>query len=251
MAAEGESRAEAPCELLEWDSEHFGFPIARVTGSSLDNASGAAIDDWCRERGIRCLYFNASADDAESARIAADRGYRVVDVRITGRHSLEGLDQLPHPPSGMVIRDAEEDEVPYLRALAARSHRLSRFRFDGGFPQARCDALYEAWIERGFRDPARRLSVALLDGEHAGYHVHGPPRPDGAGYGELAAVDERHRGKGVAFALHVAALRFDADSGAIAHLGNHSVTNVAIIRVHERLGYLTEKADIWHHKWYA
>jgi GNAT superfamily N-acetyltransferase len=251
MAAEGERSAQAPCELLEWDSEHFGFPIARVTGSSLDNASGAAIDDWCRERGIRCVYFSASADDAQSARVAAERGYRVVDVRLTGRHSLEGLDELPPPPAGMVIRDAEEDEVPYLRALAARSHRLSRFRLDGGFPQERCDAMYEAWIERGFRDPERRLRVAVLDGEPAGYHVQAPPRPDGAAYGELAAVDEDHRGKGVAFAISVAVLRFDAESGAIAHLGNHSVTNIPIIRVHERLGYRTVWAEVWHHKWYA
>jgi GNAT superfamily N-acetyltransferase len=251
MAAEGERSAHAPCELLDWDSEHFGFPIARVTGSSLDDASAAEIDDWCRERGIRCLYFSASADDAQSARVAAERGYRVVDVRITGRHSLDGLDELPQPPAGMVVRDAEEDEVPNLRALAARSHRLSRFRLDGGFPEARCDAMYEAWIERGFRDPERRLRVAMLDGEPAGYHVQAPRGPDGTAHGELAAVDERHRGNGVAFALHVTALRFDAESGAIAHVGNHSVTNIAIIRVHERLGYRTEKAEIWHHKWYA
>jgi GNAT superfamily N-acetyltransferase len=249
MAGTSDETETVPCELLEWDSEHFGFPIARVAGETLTPHRAEAIDDWCIDQGIRCLYFLADADDAETARVAAGHGYRVVDLRITVRHSMEGLDQLPVSPL-VTVREADEDELGYLRQLATRSHRASRFYFDGGFPRERCDQLYEAWVERGFRDPDRTLLVAVVDREPAGYMVFAPLGPDREGRGELGAVDEGRRGKGVGTALHVAMLRTLASRGATSHRGVLSARNVAVIRLHERLGFLTEKVEVWHHKWY-
>jgi ribosomal protein S18 acetylase RimI-like enzyme len=249
MAGASEATETLPCELLEWDSEHFGFPIARVAGRSLTSQSAAAIDDWCTDQGIRCLYFLADADDAGTARVAAGRGYRVVDLRVTVRHSMEGLAQLPDSPH-VTVREAGEDELGYLRRLAARSHRGSRFYFDGGFPRERCDTLYEAWIERGFRDPNRTLLIGSVDREAAGYFVIAPLGPGREGHGELSAVEERHRGRGVGTALHVGMLRTLASRGAVSHRGVLSARNVAVIRLHERLGFLTEKVEVWHHKWY-
>ena len=149
MAAE----REAPCELLEWDSEHFGFPIAKVLGDTLSEPSVDAIDAWCAEHGIRCLYFATDGRDPETARIAAAHAFRVVDVHIISRRSYEGLLELPVGSEKVTVREATRDDLDYARRLAARSHRTSRFYFDGGFPRDRCDALYEAWIERGVGAP--------------------------------------------------------------------------------------------------
>jgi ribosomal protein S18 acetylase RimI-like enzyme len=250
MAGASEKIATAPCELLEWDSEHFGFPIGRVAGDTLTPERAETIDDWCLDQGIRCLYFLADADDAETARVAAGHGYRVVDIRVTVRHSMEGLSQLPVSPL-VTVREADEGELGYLRLLAARSHRGSRFYFDGGFPRERCDLLYEAWVERGFRDPDRTLHVAIVDREPAGYMVFAPLGPEREGHGELGAVDERHRERGVGVALHVAMLRTLASRGAVSHLGVLSARNLAVIRLHETLGFQTERVEVWHHKWYA
>jgi RimJ/RimL family protein N-acetyltransferase len=246
--------ATVPCELLDWDSEHFGFPIARVPGRSLTPRTAEAIDRWCLEQGIRCLYLFADPGDAETARVAAGHGYRVVDVRIKFRHSMEGLDRLPlaiDGPETMTVREANEGELDSLRRLAARSHFGSRFYFDGGFPRERCDALYEAWVERAFRDPDRKLLAAIVNGEPAGYMVVAPLGPDRVGHGELAAIDERHRGKGVGVALHAVMLRDLAARGAVTHWGQISVGAVASIRLHERIGFLADTTEICHHKWYA
>jgi GNAT superfamily N-acetyltransferase len=241
-----------PCELLGWDSEHFGFPIGKVAGATLTPDTAEAIDDWASDQGIRCLYFLADADDADTARVAAGHGYRVVDIRITVRHSLKGLAELSSSsPETMTVRDANEGELDYLRRLAAQSHHGSRFYFDGGFPPERCDALYAAWVERGFRDPDRTLSVAIVDGEPVGYQVLAPLGRERVGHGELAAVDERYRGRGVGVALHVVMLRSLAARGAVTHWGVLSLRNLASIRLHARLGFLTEKVEVWHHKWYG
>lgn len=252
MASASEEAETLPCELLEWDSEHFGFPIGRVAGDTLTPDGAEAIDDWCVDQGIRCLYFLAPAEDADTARIAADHGFRVVDLRVTIRRSLEGVAQLPSAaPRTMEVREATDGDLDYLRGLAARSHQGSRFYFDGGFTRERCDALYRAWIERGFRDPDRMLRVPVVDGEPAGYHLLAPLDVERVGRGELVAVDERHRGRGVGLALHVSSLRLLAARGAVAHRGVQNARSLATTRLHERLGFLTEKVEVWHHKWYG
>lgn len=242
---------EAPCELLDWDSEHFGFPIARVAASTLTAERAEAIDRWCLERGIRCLYLLADADDAETSRVAAEHGYRAVDVRVTVRRPLEGVETLPaFGPAGMTVREGDEDDLAYTTELAARSHTGSRFYFDGGFPREQCDALYEAWVARGFRDQARTVRIPEVDGERAGYHVLAPLGPDRESNGELLAVDERHRGKGVALGLLASSLRWLAERGAVRHRAVHSPRNIGPVRYHERTGFLTDQVEVWHHKWF-
>jgi hypothetical protein len=244
------SPTESPCELLEWDSEHFGFPIARALVTKLDEEIAAAIDRWCRDRRIRCLYFLADADDAATARLAAERGYRVVDVRLTVERSLEGVELLPPVPEWMATRNADESDLGFVRALAARGHHGTRFYFDGGFPRELCDALYVKWVERGLRDSARTLRIAEVDGEPAAYHLLAPLGENRIGRGELLAVDERHRGRGVALSLNCDSLRTLAARGAVRHRSVRAARNVGAARYMERTGLLTAATQVWHHKWY-
>jgi len=252
MAGASGATTTASCELLEWDSEHFGFPIARVTADTLTPQSAEAIEDWCSDHGIRCLYFLADSNGAEAARIAADHGYRVVDVRVTMRRSLEDIDEVPPGgPENLTIRGITEAEHEYVRSLAARSHRGSRFYFDGGFSTERCDALYEAWMERGLRDPERTVRIPLVDGDPAGYHLLAPLGPERESEGELTAVDPRYHRKGIYRALHVSWFRLSAARGAVASTCPMSARNIASLRLHDQLGFLTEKVEVWHHKWFG
>jgi GNAT superfamily N-acetyltransferase len=240
-----------PCERLEWDSEHFGFPIGRVVGSKLDRDAVARVDEWCHAHGARCLYFLADAGDSETSRVAAESGFRVVDLRITVRRSFRGLGDLGFDePAGMAAGEVAEAELDSLRALASASHRGTRFYFDGGFPLERCDALYEAWIDRGFRDPSRRLRVASVEGTPGGYQVIGPPAADQSRPLELVAVDPRLHGRGVAAALILSSMRLIQSEGGEETWTILSPRNVASMRLHEKLGFLTERVQIWHHKWY-
>jgi GNAT superfamily N-acetyltransferase len=249
MAMAGDSElATLPCELLEWDSEHFGFPIARVNGDRLSAGSAEAIDEWCTDRGIRCLYFLADANEPETARIASQHAFRVVDVRVTAQRSLDDVDDLPlGGPEEMVIREGTEEHLEAARRIAARSHYGSRFYFDGRFPRQRCDALYETWVERGLRDPDRTVLIPRLGGDLAGYMVLAPVEPGGVADIELTAIEEQHRGKGIGRALHVAAFRNLAARGARTQSCAMSIRN---IRMHEQLNFLTARVEVWHHKWY-
>jgi GNAT superfamily N-acetyltransferase len=251
MSADAGATAAAPCELLEWDSEHFGFPIARVLADTLTESSVPEIDAWCLDRGIRCLYFVATPDDSETSRLAAAHGFQVVDVRIITRRSYEGLLDLDPGPEEVNLREATDTDLEYARRLAARAHHSSRFYFDGRFPKERCDALYEAWVERAVRDPGRRVLIPVVDGEPVGFYLLAPIGPGTEGHGELVAIDERHRGKGYARAMYFEAYRYCAERGVRKQRGVYSYRNLTAIRLHEKIGFLIDEVQVWHHKWYG
>lgn len=250
MAADGGAQTDAPCRLLDWDSEHFGFPIAQVVSGKLTESNADAVDEWCAEQAVRCLYLAADSDDAETARVAAARGFRMVDIKITTRRSYEGLLDLPQGPEEVSVREAIDGDLEYARRLAARSHHSSRFYFDGNFPEDRCDAMYEAWIERGARDPERRLLIAVAADEPVGYYVAAPLGPEREGNGELVAIDERHRGKGYGRAMHFGGYRHYAARGARVARAVLSHRNLANLHLHERIGFVIDEIQVWHHKWY-
>src|SRR5690606_4578595 len=49
----GGDRAEPPAELLAWDTEFWGFPIARARGRTLDRDGARRLAEWCAANGVR------------------------------------------------------------------------------------------------------------------------------------------------------------------------------------------------------
>ncbi len=237
--------------MLPWDSEHFGLSIARIVDGGLDEQQAADADRWCAQNGVDCLYLLVAADDAETERVASRHGFRPVDVRLGLRHDLDGLGELPwHSPGPLTVRRANEADLEVLRPLARTSHRSTRFYFDGGFPVDRCDELYARWIERALAEPERELLVAEVEGAPAGYHALRLPGPDPA-RADLIALDPAHRGRGLGRALLLSTLRLLRDRGASSVKTAMQARNVGPVRGHERAGFVLERVDIWHHKWFS
>lgn len=239
----------APCELLPWDSAHFGITIAKVRGGRLDGAQAASIDRWCLDEEVRCLYFLADSDDPETSRAATAHGYRFVDVRVTLAHRLEGLGDRSWAAGPASVREAAEKDLPTLCGLAARSHRSTRFYCDGGFPPERCDELYARWVERGVRDPGHTVLVPELSRAPVGYQVIRLPAA-GTGRLDLVAIAESDSRRGIGGALLLSALRFLADRGAVLAETATQSSNGTSIRLHQRVGFKIQRSQLWYHKWY-
>jgi ribosomal protein S18 acetylase RimI-like enzyme len=251
MSSPADAEPEPPCELLAWDSEHFGLSIARLRSDTLEAARASDADRWCTQRGVDCLYLLADSNHPETSRVAARHGYRVVDVRLNLRHELGGLGtEAWHSPGPLRVRPGSARDLGQLIPLAARSHRHSRFYFDGRFPEERCGALYARWIERAVNDPARELLVAEIDDSPVGYQALGLPE-QGRGRLDLIALKPEYRGRGLGRAVLLAALRRLRGLGAEVVLTAMQARNADAVRAHERIGFALELTQIWHHKWYG
>src|SRR5437773_351211 len=120
----------AAFRFLDWDSAHFGLRIGRVIPTRLDAELSRDALDWANSLSIDCMYLLADSDDAPTIRLASESGWRIVDMRVTLSAELTDVAR----DSGSV-REANTQDIPYLKQLAMRSHKHSRFYADGKFPE--------------------------------------------------------------------------------------------------------------------
>jgi dTDP-4-amino-4,6-dideoxy-D-galactose acyltransferase len=239
-----EAEAAEPCELLEWDSSFFGFPIAQVTDNRLDRRRIEEVEAWCAEHEIRCAYLLADAADPATTLLAEDHGFRMVDVRVTFEHSLEDSPQPSQP-----LRVASGAKLEPLLPLARRSFGDTRFYADPGFPRERVDELYAEWIRASDGGPmGDAVLTAERDGSTAGAITC--VRGDEAGEIGLIMVDPSARGAGVGSDLVVGALEWLRDAGSPRAEVQTQARNVGAQRLYERAGFLASRVDIWLHRWF-
>ena len=226
------SEGEPLCALLEWDSTFFGRTIARANVPSLTPERGRAIEAWCAENAVDCLYFLAAADDRATGGVLEDLGFHLVDIR-----------------AAALVRPATPADIPALKAIAGVSHRNTRFHADARFDREQCDELYRVWIEKSCLGGADRVVVIDQDGSPAGYmtvHLEG-----NAGRLGLLGVDPARRRGGLARRLVLGALAWLRDQKAgRAYLLTQGV-NVDSQRLFQGLGFRTSAVALWYHRWFS
>jgi len=242
----------SPCQILPWDTEFFGFRIARVEMERLTPERVEQIEFWCREKRVRCLYFLASSDDARTVRLAEENAFHLVDVRVTLLYrAARKVGASPFLMTGdLTLRPAGPADMPGLGQIARQSHRNSRFFFDPNFPRRRSEQLYETWIANSCQGYADIVYVAEGQRGPVGYVSCHLDTETGTGKIGLTAVSAEARGKGVGQGLVLQALDWFQAQGA------HEVTvvtqgrNCAAQRLYQRCGFLTHSVQLWYHKWY-
>jgi dTDP-4-amino-4,6-dideoxy-D-galactose acyltransferase len=245
------SAAQAVCELLEWDTRFFGFGVGRVCADALTQEQVAHIEPWCRQHGVRCLYFLARPDDPTTTRLAEQNGFHLVDVRVSLDCAVSSHacvpQALPAPP--VAVQQARSGDRAALRSIARQSHRDSRFYYDPGFPRDACDRLYEAWIERSCDGYADAVLVAGRAGRLAGYISCHREGEEGGRIG-LVGVSCQARGAGVGQALVLSAVDWFRQQSVRRVSVVTQGRNCAAQRLYQRCGFLTRAVHLWYHRWY-
>jgi dTDP-4-amino-4,6-dideoxy-D-galactose acyltransferase len=239
-----------PCEFLDWDTGFFGVRIARVTGHRLDSDAVRDILAWCHDHEIACLYFLADSDHRETVRLSEDAGFRLIDIRLTFRHSHP--QQAAAGEESIRLRPAMPGDLPTLQALARTGFRDSRYYYDPCFPVERCDALYETWITRSCEEGyADAVLVADLESMPIGYITCHLSEDNNHGQIGLVGVAPSAQGRGVGRLL------VEQSLGWFARHGGEQVDvvtqgrNIAAQRLYQRAGFVTQAAQLWYHKWFT
>lgn len=249
-----DAAAREPCERLGWDSSFFGREIARATPRGWTEEDWARALAWCAATRIDCLYLLVPSEDLASRRLAEEQGARLVDVRMTFELSGLGGRGLRADPG---VRVATAGDLDELRALAAASHRDSRFFADSRFPRADCERLYTTWIENSISGWAQGVFTADVDGRPAGYvtcHVGGAGESANAakvGTIGLVAVAPRARGAGLGTRFVEHALAWFAQRGCERVRVVTQGANVAAQRMYQSVGFRSAAVELWYHRWAA
>ena len=241
----------SPCDFLPWDTNFFGFRIARVVGHQLDPQRTHDILEWCKTQEIRCVYFLADSDHPSTVRLAEDNGFRQVDIRVTLQCDMRDRRAMYRNDSSEVanLRTALSKDIPTLQAIAGASHTDTRFYADPLFPRQSCQALYETWIKGSCEGDADVVLVAELEEQPVGYvscHLFSNSSHGQIG---LVGVASQAQGRGVGRALIECSLDWFAEQEVelvrIVTQGH----NVPSQRLYQQCGFLSYSVQLWYHKW--
>ena len=239
---------------MEFDSHLFGMRIGRLGDGPLTEIRARAAVEWSRVNRVRCLYYLCPAHDAKSMAIAQQFGFLVVDVRVTFAITSEDYlkesgSPTPSPLDGdIAIRSHLPSDVSELTSIAATSYTDTRFYQDPRFAREACDRLYEIWVEKSCRGYAEAVLVADVEGQPAGFitcHL----TPKGEGNIGLVGVSEHARGRRLGKMLVRAALDWFAQRGTLRVTVVTQGRNLAAQRLYQRSGFLTNRVDLWLHRW--
>lgn len=240
------------CQYLDWDSEFFGYNIARITVNRLCQQDMEHVLAWCNSHAIDCLYFLAESDDANTIALVESKGFHLVDIRITFEKQLDGsfLSHKREETSNYTIRLSTPKDIPSLKAIAKENHCNTRFYYDSYFPTLRCEALYETWIEKSCHGYAEAVLVVEFQGQPVGY-LCCQLLNQLKGSISLVAIDQGFRGKGLGNALIKASLQWFAKQGSKEVEVVTQGRNIISQRLYQRWGFLTQSVHLWYHKWFT
>ncbi len=236
------------CTHLDWDSAFFGKRIARLNKSRLTASNVSKALAWCDNDKVDCLYFLADADDARTTRLAEQNDFVEVDVRVTLGRPITQENQLPLSMDSRV-RLARESDVAVLRKLARTLHHGTRFYSDAHFERAKCDLLYETWIEKSLEDSAQIVFVPEVESQPVGYiacHALGQETQIG-----LLGVEEAHARTGLGRSLVQRFLAWSAQQGALRATVVTQARNTGATGLYQHCGFLPLSVQRWYHRWFT
>ena len=237
--------------MLPWDTEFFGFRIARTTSDLLDKGSVASINSWCLKHDVECLYALVGGDNFKSIHAAENAGFHLMGMKLELEYG--NLQNLPVnlPKTEITVRKSEPDDVPKLLKLTEGLYTQSRFYADPHFSDKLCSAFFNTWIQKSCEGYADEVLVAECGHKLQGYitlNLSCEQNSDKASIG-LIGVCPQSRGQGIGSLLLSRALQWAADNGK----KNISVLtqgqNCAAVRLYENSGFTPTSVNLWYHRW--
>ena len=233
---------------LEWDSDFFGFDVARITRLDLDASQLASALQELNGKRYRLVYWNIPIENQPLVEMAKSLGGFMADEKVTYIRELSNLsERLPDGAISVSPYTAEAPD-PALLSLALNSGDFSRFKLDPLFPAKLAEKLYICWITRSVRkEIAWQVLVAKEGRSMLGMITLG--EKDTRGNIGLAAVSPAAKGRRIGRLLLAAADRsFSARGYSLAQVVTQRA-NKSACRLYEASGYRVEKIENVLHFW--
>lgn len=235
--------------ILDWDSNFFGFRVARILPTRLDASHLESILNELRREKVMLAYWASDRDSPESEVAGNSLGGFLADRKTTYLFDLGTLNEDPKGGMQSVVEYGEATATEELEQLAIQSGEYSRFKVDPKIPTERFEEMYRLWIRQSVSE---RLADAVMVIQGSGDKVIGLVtlgQISGRGDIGLIAVDLDSRGHGYGRVLVNSSLRFFLAEGYKYSQVVTQRDNVPACSLYESIGYTVEKCENLFHFW--
>lgn len=229
---------------LAWDSEAFGFAVARIENIEFPEEQIPLAMEQLAESGIALAYWEAPKGDEPSRTAARKAGGDWINSRVTLVRDIVPADAAP--PALKVISNLDGLHRSQLDKLAISSGWSSRFAIDPKFPRQIFRKMYRSWMSGSI---VGRLADAIIVAEDEREVVGMITVSAHGALGEIGlfSVADRMRGQGIGKRLLGDATswfaRQDCTSAKVVTQGE----NIAALAIYRHFDFHpTEETDVFH-----
>ena len=200
-------------EILPWDTQFFGYGVAKIAVPILDADSLGKILTQLRRKNISLVYWPSDINDERSQVAARKLGGFLADEKTTFFADLTTLDLSRYQRDPNVRIYSNSLPTKELEDLAIACGRYSRFHQDPKIGEAKYREFYKLWLRQSlagitagcfwvYPDQAGKI-IGMISMNIIGDIIDG----------DLGAVSKFERGKGIGEALFVETFHWSLENG--------------------------------------
>jgi L-amino acid N-acyltransferase YncA/ribosomal protein S18 acetylase RimI-like enzyme len=249
---------------LDWDSEQFGFPAARVDVACKeeDRAQSMAVQrelldqicDLCRRRSVCHLTARVDAGNLTTIHALEHAGFELIDGIQTFSARLPVT--VPPATTAFEIRLYRDEDLSQILDIARTAYVFDRFHADASLSASKADRVNETWVRNCcLGRMADAVIVASSRNAVVGYvtcKIDAEATRTlsiGCGVIGMVATAASSRTAGVALAATRGALDWFQERGvAVVEVGTQ-LRNVGAGRLYERSGFRLARVSLTFRKW--
>lgn len=228
-------------DLVSWDTETFGFPVAQIHALEIVEPQGAKNDylasfmDWLVEHDVQLVSCRLLHDKLRESMFLEEHGFRFVEMVLHPR--LETLADLGlEAANRLSVAYAEEADLPELQSIAERAFGLERYHVDPRFDPRLGDLRYARWVHNSFRHPRQRL-LKIQDNKRLVAFFIVEVLPNNKVYWHLTAVSPQWQGQGYGRRAWQTMLQHHWEEGLSSVSTTISVRNIAVMNLYSSLNF--------------
>ena len=234
-------------EILEWDSNFFGYSVARVTAEKISVEQLRALTNEAENKGVRLLYLFTDPADTISIQTANTSTARLVDQKITFHIKIDG--SVVSAVDNHIEQFESNHPTAQLVNLSIQSGSHSRYKIDPGFKNNEFEKLYLAWIENSVNKKIADHTFVYKEGGIELGFVTLKIR-DGLGQIGLIAVDESSRGKSIGKKLVLAVISLLHEKNITDLEVATQIDNADACHFYKKVGFSGIKTENIYHIWF-
>lgn len=237
-------------KILTWDSDFFGFNVARIEGSYHSGTDLSKILDDLKMLGVTLAYWSRDPVCELSNADAIKNDGKLVDRRAVFQGNTSSLENTSRELIDIVIKSVGADfDAKKIESLAIQAGSFSRFKLDAMIPGEKFQELFKLWaINSVSRQIADECFIATV-GDHICGLITVSARNGVATIG-LIAVSETSRGKKIGSHLVLRVADWATDRGIFSVEVVTQLNNVPACEFYTKSGFQLSSVSNTYHFWF-
>ena len=231
--------------FLEWDSDYFGFKVAKILPNKIDTSTLEKIIGDLKKSNTSLVYWSCDNFDKESEEAANSLNGFLTGQKITYFLDLDTLSKTQTATDTILEIYKEKEPNIDLINLIIKGGKTSRFYVDPKISKKQYEGLQKLWITNSVKNNTifvvkkkeKIISfVSLNEKNHRGNI-------------DYIIVDEKYQGKGIGSILMNQAHNWFISNGFNTVQADTQQKNTKACNMYEKLGYNIEKIEKFYHFW--